>query len=251
MSANRSRQRQQARGPARPAGREGKRPAPRAPQPVTDTREPEVRGWFGPLHLFAVASVVAAAGSALATGVEAPVNTVFVSLAFCAVGFAAYLLYRAVYPLVTRSVVGPDMVGGRTRVALEREKTALLRAIKELEFDRAMGKVSEGDFRDMSDRLRARAVRLIKQLDTGRAGYRELIERELAARRTAIDSRQKAGGAPATVAEPIETPLAAVEPETEPEPEPIPDWRCGRCGTVNDPDAQFCKRCGNKLTSPL
>ena len=39
------------------------------------------------------------------------------------------------------------MVGERTRAALEREKMLTLRAIKELEFDRAMGKMSEEDFR--------------------------------------------------------------------------------------------------------
>ena len=42
------------------------------------------------------------------------------------------------------------MLGGRTRAALEREKALVLRSIKELEFDRAMGKVSEKDFAEMS-----------------------------------------------------------------------------------------------------
>jgi hypothetical protein len=57
-----------------------------------------------------------------------------------------------------RSVV----VGERTRAALEQEKANTLRTIKELEFDRAMGKMSEEDFTEMSVRLRARAGRLIK-----------------------------------------------------------------------------------------
>ena len=63
------------------------------------------------------------------------------------------------------------MVGQRTRAALEREKLLTLRAIKELEFDRAMGKLSDEDWQEMSGRLRARAARLIRQLDAG-AGYR-------------------------------------------------------------------------------
>ena len=74
------------------------------------------------------------------------------------------------------------MVGSRTRVALEREKNLLLRSIKELEFDRAMGKVAEGDYEEMVGRLRSRAVRLLQQLDNTSSGYRELIERELASR---------------------------------------------------------------------
>ena len=50
------------------------------------------------------------------------------------------------------------LVGGRARAALEREKTLVLRSIKELEFDHAMGKVSDEDFAEMA-RPPARARR--------------------------------------------------------------------------------------------
>ena len=74
----------------------------------------------------------------------------------------------------------------------------MLRSIKELEFDRAMGKVSEKDFAEMSGRLRARAARLMRQLDAG-AGYRSEIEQEIAKRigesparrRTAAGSKEQ------------------------------------------------------------
>ena len=42
------------------------------------------------------------------------------------------------------------MIGERTRAALEREKMLALRSIKELEFDRAMGKLSDEDWQEMS-----------------------------------------------------------------------------------------------------
>ena len=108
---------------------------------------------------------------------------------------------------------GGQLLGGRTRIALEREKTLVLRAIKDLEFDRAMGKVSDADFAEMSARLRARASGLLRQLDRG-AGYRGEIERELA-------TRLKAPPAPARSS-------------------------CA-CGTANDSDARFCKACGRQL----
>ena len=73
------------------------------------------------------------------------------------------------------------MVGQRTRVALEREKLMTLRSIKELEFDRAMGRLSDEDWKEMSGRLRSRVARLMKQLDAG-TGYREQIEKDLDAR---------------------------------------------------------------------
>ena len=88
---------------------------------------------------------------------------------------------RTVAPLVSPQDDRTAMIGERTRVALEREKMLTLRAIKELEFDRAMKKVSDDDFGEMSGRLRARAPRLMRQLDAG-AGYRERIERDLAKR---------------------------------------------------------------------
>ena len=65
---------------------------------------------------------------------------------------------------------------------LEREKALVLRSLKELEFDRAMGKVSQDDFDEMAARLRARALALMKQLDEDGSGYRSIIERELSAR---------------------------------------------------------------------
>ena len=68
------------------------------------------------------------------------------------VGLAAL---RTVRPLVSPDDDRTAMIGQRTRAALEREKMLTLRAIKELEFDRAMGKLSDEDFQEMSGRLRA------------------------------------------------------------------------------------------------
>ena len=139
-----------------------------------------------------------------------------VLMAACAlVGLAAL---RALRPLVSNEDDRTPMVGERTRAALEREKMLALRSIKELEFDRAMGKLSEEDFREMSSRLRARAARLIRQLDAG-ADYRSQIERELEKRLAAGDVRLK----------------------------PSSDRACASCSSPNDHDARFCKACGAKL----
>ena len=188
-----------------------------------------------PWHLFFVATLAAASAGAVAVGGTSPANVVFVALAIVSAGTAAFALYGTIWPLVGPDAVpAPDMLGGRTRAALEREKALVLRAIKELEFDRAMRKVSEADFQDMGGRLRARAIGLIKQLDTGSAGYRELIEREISARQQAVARNQ-----PATVAKPA--PPSAVAPAAH------TPFACGQCGTLNDSDAQFCKQCGNKF----
>ncbi len=124
---------------------------------------------------------------------------------------------RALRPLVSPDDDRTQMIGQRTRVALEREKMLALRSIKELEFDRAMGKLSDADWKEMSGRLRARAARLMRQLDAG-TGYRQQIERDLAKRLGEAEAKAAVGA-------------------------------CASCATVNDPDARFCKACGQALST--
>ena len=158
-----------------------------------------------------------------------------------AVGMAALRMLR---PLVSTEDDRTAMIGQRTRAALEREKHLTLRAIKELEFDRAMGKLAEADFEEMSSRLRLRAAGLIRQLDAG-SGYRELIERDLTARlkgsryESARDERAR-DQAPAGSAR-LSAERIAVEHEASAE------RLCANCSMVNDADAKFCKSCGEKL----
>lgn len=132
------------------------------------------------------------------------------------VGIAAL---RALRPLVSEHDDRSAVIGERTRAALEQEKANTLRTIKELEFDRAMGKMSEEDFNEMSVRLRARAGRLIKQLDAG-TGYRSKIEADVLKR------------------------LAAAG---EPKASAHAQRACPKCSTSNDTDARFCKNCGERL----
>ncbi len=84
----------------------------------------------------------------------AVVLTTLIMASITLVGIAAL---RMVRPLVSPEDDRTAMVGHRTRVALEREKLLVLRTIKELEFDHAMGKLSDVDYQEMSGRLRSRA----------------------------------------------------------------------------------------------
>lgn len=164
----------------------------------------------GPFFLIAALSVAIVA-FLLLRGQTLPA-LVLLALTLVGAGLAAAAVYRTVAPLALEDVSELAMVGGRTRAALERDKALTLRAIKELEFDHAMGKVSGDDFAEMRDRLRARAVRLMSQLE-GAAMYRAQIERDLAAQAL---------------------------------PAPAPP-RCLSCSAVNDSDARFCKKCGAAL----
>ena len=179
-----------------------------------------------PWHFFVLLSLVAATAAVVLAREARPEHLVLISLTIGAAGFAGAALYRTLAPLVgAEARPAADGLSESMRVVLEREKMLVLRSIKELEFDRAMGKLSEKDFEEMSARLRARAMSLMRQLDTG-AGYRELIERELKAR---VKNHKRVTPGP-------DVPKAvAVTTKT-----------CA-CGVTNDLDATFCKRCGTKL----
>jgi hypothetical protein len=183
------------------------------------------RDSFRPWHFFVLVSLVAATVAVVIARQARPEQLILISLTIGAAGFAAATLYRTFAPLVSKDPSRYQAsLTDSMRSALEREKALVLRSIKELEFDRAMGKVSAKDFEEMAGRLRSRAMTLMRQLDADGSGYRELIERELSARLPRAAARKTA---------PVATVAAT----------------CA-CGTQNDRDAVFCKRCGSKLAGP-
>jgi hypothetical protein len=204
---------------------------------------------FHPWHFFVLAALAAATAAVLMSKQAAPEHLILISIAIGAAGAAAAAFYRTLAPFTVRDItLLGQRQSDRARAALEREKALVLRSIKELEFDRAMGKVSPRDFDEMAARLRARAMMLIKQVDEGGSGYRELIERELSAR---LVTRARSGGSteqpPAFKVEPAEV-LPATTESAESWGERTSDRsQCAACGTGNDPDAAFCKRCGARL----
>lgn len=147
------------------------------------------------------------------------------------IGMAALRTFR---PLVSADDDRVVMVGQRTRAALEREKLLTLKTIKELEFDRAMGKLSDADWHEMSTRLRARAARLMRQLDAS-SGFRDQIERDLAKRLGDSAARLK--------------PSRYNEDESHRGATASAERVCASCSTANDADARFCKGCGQPLAA--
>ncbi len=153
-------------------------------------------------------------------------------------------LWRVIDPLArAASAAAPSGRGSRRPRELEREKQLVLKAIKEIELDFQMRKIAERDYREMIERYRARAMRLIGEIEAG-DDYRVLIERELAMR---IKLAPEKAAGPATAGAPAPEPPAAPSPSASPLPAPRPS--CTSCGTLNDTDAQFCKKCGARLSS--
>jgi len=93
-----------------------------------------------------------------------PAALLLLSAAVIAAGFVGLAITRAVSGFFSTGVE-PGPVAGRSREELERQKALVLRSIKELEFDKAMGKVSEADFAAISARLRTRALSIMQDLE--------------------------------------------------------------------------------------
>ena len=199
---------------------------------------------FEPWQLFTLAGLIGATVVVFVSRGQTPAGIILLSLTIFTGAIVGVAMWRTLTPFTgSDERTGPLVVGGRTRAALEREKALALRSIKELEFDRAMGKVSEKDFAEMSARLRARAARLMRQLDAG-TGYRDEIEKEIA-RRVGTAKAPVARTVSGSHSEP-EAPhraagdAAATRPTSEVK-------ACSACGTENDADARFCKHCGSSL----
>jgi hypothetical protein len=194
---------------------------------------------FRPWHFFVLTSLIAATVAVVMSRRATPEHLVFISLTIGAAGAAAAAFYRTLAPLAAPDAEAfSEPRSDRAKAALEREKSLVLRSLKELEFDQAMGKLSPRDFDEMSGRLRARALSLMKQLDEGGSGYRGIIERELQARMA---------GRNAAAVLPRPTRDGAPEKPTASEPDEPAAGACPDCGTVNDEDAAFCKRCGRRV----
>ena len=203
------------------------RPESAAPVEAGFSR-PKSDDGFRPWHFFVLSSILLATVAVMLSRQTSPENLILISLTIAAAGAAAAAFYRMLVPLAQPFVLRMgEPVSDRARAALEREKMLVLRTIKELEFDRAMGKLSQKDFDEMAQRLRTRAVSLIKQLDLGSGSYAAVIEKELQGR---LASRSVAAGRP-LAGQPRNT-IAA---------------RTCECGTSNDMDAVFCKKCGSRL----
>jgi hypothetical protein len=189
---------------------------------------------------------------------------------------AGAALARVIDPLTSAATTtGGAARGGRRTRELEREKQLVLKAIKEVELDYQMRKIAERDYREMVERYRTRAMRLMTEIEAG-DDFRALIEKELAMRlklegaKPAAEPRPAApsSASPASPAaavmalnlvEETRKVLVTMTPEEEKairkrfemaeKAEHARGPSCASCGTLNDDDAQFCKKCGAKLTS--
>jgi hypothetical protein len=161
----------------------------------------------------------------------------------------ALVLWMVFSPMLSRS---PEMGMPPEPVADEETRSGIaLLALKEIEFDRATGKLSEGDYEMLKERYSAEAITALDQDPTGHPGEAATTDSEMliAARLDQLRSAHNAG----TVAPP---PCPICGPR--PEPDALFCSSCGRslspafcvsCGSALDADGRFCSACGSKVAA--
>ena len=146
--------------------------------------------------------------TAVVTGVAVGVEVSLLVLAAGALAGVIALIWASVQALTGESPLSfEEALTLGAPSAEEEQKRAVLRALKDLEFERGVGKIGEEDYAELSERYRAEARRLIQLLDTDSGPERERAEKAL--RERLEQSAKQAAPAEAATDEP--TPDAADE----------------------------------------
>jgi hypothetical protein len=136
---------------------------------------------------------------AVVAGVMLGVEVALLVIAGGALVSVIALLWSSVQSLTGESPITLDealSLGAPS--AEEEQKRAVLRALKDLEFERGVGKISEDDYAELSAKFRAEARRLILAVDEVHEKERAEIERKLA-QRLAHEPREKPVGGDAAI----------------------------------------------------
>jgi hypothetical protein len=191
-----------------------------------------------PLRVVRWAAPLVTLIAAITAGTLFGVQLVVLTLAGAALLLVIGLLWSSVQALAGEyDLTFEEAFSLGARTAEEEQKRAVLRALKDLEYERSVGKISEEDYHEYSARYRAEAKRLIQTLDENLAESRKRVELEL-------EKRLASGEVP----EPEKAaPDASDASDGEIEPEVPLFVTCPACQTKNEPDARFCKACGKNV----
>ncbi len=210
-----------------------------------------------------VATVV---GMLIAGKVSGPPLAVLVLAAGALIGVITALWASLRALLGETALTGADAYAIAAPRAEEEQKRAVLRALKDLEFERSVGKISDEDYRELVAHYRAEAKRLLRALDDEAVPRRAQAEFLVAERLRAegfADGDADGGYRDASPSTPEEIERRERKANkkkrkkerererlqaeaTEPKVDATPGRACADCGTQNDEDAVFCKKCGAK-----
>lgn len=218
-----------------------------------ETTEPEGRDELARYvpHLAAAVVLVVAVPLGIVRGVPAVVLWV----AFALLAGAVVLFWDALRTALDPTAPGDELDEDDEGVPadLDARKRAALQALKDIEFERSIGRLSEDDFKGLEQKYRDEARAAMKAIDAGLGPWLSKADAMLA---KAERSAKKSDATDATKTDDaVETKVdektdAKVDEKIEMKTETKTETRaCAACETANDLDAVFCKKCGHRLAA--
>lgn len=180
--------------------------------------------------------------AALAVGFGmGPATSLLVAAAGLLLGVIA-ILWASIRILSGDAPLPPDLeeldMRAQGNDPLVSRKKMLLRALKDLENERAIGKLEAEDFEPIAAQYRAELKTVLTKIDESLAPTRALAEE--AAKKYLARAKLEAKRTPERDSEDESTPDVAEVPARV---------TCPKCDAKNEPDAKFCKECATKLVS--
>jgi hypothetical protein len=201
--------------------------AERSAPEVAEAHEPtpvERAELFTPERLALLRKVVPAAWllAAVAVDIVWGVQLLLLVLAAGAITLVITLMWSSVQSLTGGTPLGfEEALGMGAPSKVEEEKRSVLRALKDLEYERGVGKISPEDYAELLAKYRADAKRLIQSVDAALGPARQEVEKALEQRLThaglATESEREAEPDGKASAEAKAEPKAPAEPEIQPE----------------------------------
>lgn len=176
--------------------------------------------------------------AALAVGfMMGPATSILVAAAGLLLGVIA-ILWGSIRILSGDAPLPPDLeeldMRAQGNDPLVSRKKMLLRALKDLDNERAIGKLEAEDYEPIAQQYRAELKTVLTKIDESLAPTRALAE-EAAKKYLAKAKLETKGDA---------------EDESSPDVADEPDRvTCPKCEAKNEPDAKFCKECATKLAA--
>jgi ribosomal protein L40E len=183
---------------------------------------------------------------------------------------AAAIVGVLVLWLVLQPLIRPSTPQASAIEPVDPEETAkgiALAALKEIEFDRETGKLSEADYDFLKAKYTSAALEALR-LDSpvGAGAVSDDVEAMVAAKVRALRSAsaRPPSDTSANLLPPSQVPRLPLPPVCRtcgPRPEPdavfcstcgrrLPSWAvCDRCGAALQPDSRFCKTCGRQVAA--
>jgi hypothetical protein len=195
-----------------------------APEPAVAEPEAQRSELLSPQQLALLRKVVPLVWilAAIVVDVVWGIQMMLLVLAAGAVALVITLLWGSVQSLTGGTPLGfEEALGMGAPSKVEEEKRSVLRALKDLEYERSVGKISPQDYAQLLAQYRAEAKRLIQSVDESLGSAREEVEKSLEQRlaRAGITPAPKPEAAPAPEAEAKAEPQAEAEAKAEPQAE--------------------------------